>query len=130
MAQDIIEVQMPKVDNTQSIAAMVVTKQAVTAANGIKINNITGNKNNSLYIIVENTGTASTITLKKGDMYPNKALGDLALAVEAGINAIQLQDPSRFECRDTSLNIEFASEFKGNIYAIAKRAGLLPVETE
>lgn len=129
MARDEINVQMPKIDNTQSVGSMVATKQAVTVANGIKINNATANKNNTLFIVIENTASAaSTITILKGDTYPNKVLGDMTIAVESGINLIQLQDPSRFECKDGSISIDFASGFTGNIFASAKRAGLLPVE--
>ncbi len=127
MARDTIKTQVLEIDNTQSVGTAVVTKKAVTVANGIKIEDALGCKQNTLFIIVENTGAAaSTITLKKGD-YINRLLKDLPIAVDKGINAIQLHDPARFQNRDGSVDIDFASGFTGNIFAVGKRVGLKPI---
>ena len=127
MAYDEITVQLPVQEATQSAEVSVITKQTVTPANGIKIIKALDNKNNSLVIIVEPT-TAGAVTIKAGDNYPNRALGDLVITpTNNKVNAIILEDISRFENRDGSVCIAFASSFAGTIYAVAKRAGLKPV---
>ena len=54
-------------------------------------------------------------------------LGDIVIELPAGISAIQLQDLSRFEKSDGSIDLDFATGFTGNIYAIAKWAGVREV---
>ena len=67
MTRDSINVQYPALDTTESVASAAITKQAVTVANGINIQNVFSNKNNSLVIIAENTGdAASAMTIKSG----------------------------------------------------------------
>ncbi|MBQ6516804.1 hypothetical protein IJI31_06455 [bacterium] len=134
MARDKVEVLLPAQDVTQSIEVGKITKKAVTQANGIYIEDALKNKNNSLQIYVENTTTSgtlsatSTLTIKAGNHYPNKMLGDLSVALGAGeITAIILDDISRFENKDGSINLDFASGFTGNVWAVAKRAGIKPV---
>ena len=127
MAYDEITVQLPVQESTQSAEVAVITKQTVTAANGIKIKNAFDNKNNSLVIIVEPT-TGGAVTIKAGNNYPNKILGDLVITpTNNKVNAIIIEDISRFENRDGSVCLAFASSFVGSIYAVAKRAGLKPV---
>jgi len=137
MARDAINVALPTQDATQSVESVKITKQAVTQANGIKINNAFKNKNNSLQITVENTyATAdSTLTVKAGDNYPNKMLGDLSVplpaptaSTEAQPTVVLIEDISRFENRDGSVNLDFSTSFTGNVWAVAKRAGLKPVD--
>lgn len=122
MARDNISVQYPAMDNTQSIANVKVTKQAVTVANGIALEKAFDNKNNSLVICVENTANAaSEVTFKAGDNFPNAKLGDLKIPLLASsVNFYQIQDPSRFENKDGSMNIDFKTGFTGNIFAVAK----------
>ena len=108
MTRDIIDVQYPTLDHTESIANIGITKTTVTQANGITIADAFSNKNNSLFIVIENTATSSLLTVKAGDAYPNS----------------MLQDLSRFEKADGSIDLDFAEGFKGNIYAIAKWAGV------
>ena len=127
MARDIIEVLKPVLDNSESVASVAITEQTVTQANGITIQDAFENKNNTLFIMVNNTGSDSTVIAKAGNAYPNSMLGDLTLAVGAGTTAIQIQDPSRFENADGTLNLDFGAGFTGTIYAVAKRAGLKPV---
>ena len=133
MARDAINVQLPTQDTTQSVEVVEVTKQAVTQANGIKINAALGNKNNSLQISIENTTTVSsaaadsTLTIKAGNNYPNKMLGDLTVTLKkSAITVVILDDIARFENKDGSVNLDFASGFTGNCWAVAKRAGLVP----
>lgn len=126
MTRDLINVQYPILENTQSVGELEITKSTVTQANGVAIKKAFANKNNTLLICVENTANAdSQVTFKAGDMYPNAMLGDLTVDVTASaVNAFQIQDISRFENRDGSLNIDFKSGFTGKIYAIAKHTAL------
>ena len=129
MARDIVNVLLPVQDDTQSVETIAVAKQAVTQANGIAIKEALANKNNTLQISIETTASAdSTLTIKAGDNYPNKILGDLTVALEgSAITVVLLEDISRFENRDGSINLDFASGFAGNVWAVAKRAGIKPV---
>ena len=121
MAQDVIKVQLPVQEATQSVEVVAFAKQTVTPANGIKIEKALANKNNSLVIVIECT-TAGAVTIKA-------MLGDLTITpTKDKVNAIILEDISRFENRDGSVDLAFASTFAGTIYAVAKRAGLRPVE--
>ncbi len=128
MTRDIINVQYPTLEHTESVANIAITKQAVTAANGITIEEAFSNKNNSLFIVIDNTATAeSLLTVKAGDAYPNSMLGDIVIELPTGVSAIQLQDLSRFEKADGSIDLDFATGFAGTIYAIAKWAGVREV---
>lgn len=127
MTRDIIDVQYPVLDHTESVANIAITKQSVTVANGITIKDAFSNKNNSLFIVIDNTGGASSaLTVKAGDAYPNSMLGDIVIELTQGVSAIQLQDLSRFQKSDESIDLDFATGFTGTIYAIAKWAGLSP----
>ena len=126
MARDKITVKLPLREATESIEIATFTKQAVTVANGIEIENAFADKNNSLFIIIEPTTTAA-VTFKAGDKYPNSMLGDLVVTpTDDQPNAIQILDEARFERTDGSLYIDFGTGFVGTIYAVAKRAGILP----
>ena len=128
MTRDSINVQYPSLDMTESVASVAVQKQAVTVANGINIKDVFSNKNNSLVIMVENTSNAqSSMTIKAGDQYPNSMLGSSPVVLAKGITAVQIQDLSRYEKADGSIDLDFASGFAGNIYAVAKWAGVRPV---
>lgn len=130
MARDSITVLLPTQDASQSVEFGKITKQAVTVANGIKIANALDNKNNSLQIYIENTYSSadSTLTIKAGDNYPNSILGDLNVPLtKSATTVILLEDISRFENRDKSINLDFSTSFTGNIWAVAKRAGIKPV---
>lgn len=127
MTRDIINVQYPTLDHTESIANIGITKETVTQANGITVADAFSNKNNSLFIVIDNTATKSLLTVKAGDAYPNSMLGDIVIELPAGISAIQVQDLSRFEKADGSIDLDFATGFTGTIYAIAKWAGVRTV---
>ena len=129
MTRDLISIQYPLLDHTESIANIGITKQNVNVQNGITIEDAFSNKNNSLFLIIENESSAtSTITAKAGDAYPNSILGDIVIELPTGTSAIQLQDLSRFEKSDGSIDLDFTETFTGNIYAIAKWAGVKEVE--
>ncbi len=131
MTRDIIDVQYPVLDHTESVANIAIEKQAVTVANGITIREAFSNKNNSLFIVIDNTANASSLlTVKAGDAYPNSMLGDIVIELPKGISAIQLQDLSRFQKSDESIDLDFAEGFTGTIYAVAKWAGVRAVNQE
>ena len=124
MTRDIINVQYPALDHTESVANIGITESTVNQANGVTIADAFSNKNNSLFIIIKNSASESLLTVKAGDAYPNSMLGDIVIELPAGISAIQLQDLSRFEKADGSIDLDFATGFTGTIYAIAKWAGV------
>ena len=130
MARDSVTVALPVQDATQSVESVKITKQAVTVANGIKIADAFKNKNNSLQITIENTYSSAdcTLTIKAGDNYPNKILGDQTVPLtKSAVTVVLIEDISRFENRDGSIYLDFSSAFTGNVWAVAKRAGLKPV---
>lgn len=127
MTRDIINVQYPALDHTESVANIGITESTVNQANGVTIADAFSNKNNSLFIIIKNSASESLLTVKAGDAYPNSMLGDIVIELPAGISAIQLQDLSRFEKADGSIDLDFATGFTGTIYAIAKWAGVREV---
>ncbi|MBQ7127172.1 hypothetical protein IJO12_08805 [bacterium] len=129
MTRDLISVQYPLLDHTESVANIGITKQAVNAQNGVTIADAFSNKNNSLFLVLENdSDTTSSITAKAGNAYPNSMLGDIIIEIPTGTSAIQLQDLSRFEKSDGSIDLDFDESFTGNIYAIAKWAGVREAE--
>ena len=128
MTRDIINVQYPVLDHTESVANIGITQKTVTVANGITIKDAFSNKNNSLFIVINTTTSGgSTLTVKAGNAYPNSMLGDLAIQLPNGVSAIQIQDLARFQKSDDSIDLDFASGFAGTIYAVAKWAGVRPV---
>lgn len=128
MTRDIINVQYPALDNSESVANIGITKQSVTVANGINIAGAFSNKNNSLFIMVDNNGASkSAMTVKAGNAYPNSMLGDITIEIPVGTSAIQIQDLSRFEKSGGSIDLDFATGFNGKVYAVAKWAGVKPV---
>lgn len=130
MARDKITVQLPMREATESLEIATITKQSITAANGIEIADALSDKNNSLFIILEPSNTG-VVTVKAGDKYPNSMLGDLNVTPTASkVTAIQILDAARFERTDGSIYIDFASGFTGYIYAVAKRAGILPTSAQ
>lgn len=117
-----IEVKLPQLDATQSIEVASFTPDALAA--DMKIKDALKNKNNSLVICVVAT-KAGTLTIKAGNNNPNAILGDLKVAIAIGANVIKLEDISRFENRDGSIDLENATS-EGTIFATAKRAGITP----
>ena len=128
MTRDIINVQYPTLDHTESVANICIEKTEVTSANGVTVAEAFSNKNNSLFVVIENTAAESLLTVKAGDAYPNSMLGDIVIELPTGTSAIQIQDLSRFEKADGSIDLDFAEGFAGTVYAVAKWAGVRPVE--
>ena len=129
MSRDEINVQYPVLDHTESVANIAITKQAVTVANGITIKDAFSNRNDSLFIVIDTTvNGGSLLTVKAGDAYPNSMLGDLVIELPKGISAIQIQDLARFQKSDDSIDLDFGTGFTGSIFAIAKWAGVKPVQ--
>ena len=126
MTRDIIDVQYPVVEETQSVAKTAIVETEVVAENGVTLRNAFANKNHSLFIFIENTSDKSAVvTFVSGDAYPNSILGNLDITVDSGEKVVlQLQDISRFETSDGCLNLDFSADFVGNIYAVAKSTKL------
>ncbi|MBR6127986.1 hypothetical protein IKQ21_09910 [bacterium] len=128
MTRDIIDVQYPVLDHTESVANIKITEKSVVVANGITIRDAFSNKNNSLFIVINTTKSGgSLLTVKSGNAYPNSMLGDLVIELPQGISAIQIQDLARFQTADDSIDLDFGTGFTGTIYAVAKWAGVRPV---
>ncbi len=126
MARDKIQIQLPTIESSDSAGVQVITPQTVTIANGITLEKAMECMNNTLFIIVSNTASSdSTLTLKKGDKFPNSMLGDLTITIgKTSITAIQIQDPARFINANCDIEIDFGAGFAGTIYAIGKKVGL------
>ncbi len=118
-----IEVILPVQDDSHSVE--YISFEATTLETENTIIDTFKNKNNSLHIVV-NADSDGEITFVAGDNYPNSMLGDLTLTLTSGLNDFIIEDLSRFENRDGSIGVN--TETSGTIYAIAKRAGLEPVE--
>ena len=126
MARDEISLQYLTYDATDSVGSVNVEKQAVTQANGIKLKNAFACKDNSMKIIVENTATSdSTLAIKAGEKQ-NATLGDATIALTKNSSTViaPIRDMARFENADGSIDIDFATGFTGNIYAVGEKAGL------
>ena len=127
MTRKMIDVQYPVLDHTESIANISIVRTTVDAE-GITIKDAFSNKNNSLFILINNKGDKTgLLTVKAGDAYPNSMLGDIIIEIAKGVSAIQLQDLSRFEKSDESIDLDFSEGFEGEIFAIAKWAGVRPL---
>jgi len=124
MTRKMIDVQYPVLDHTESIANISIVRTTVDAE-GITIKDAFSNKNNSLFILINNKGDKTgLLTVKAGDAYPNSMLGDIIIEIAKGVSAIQLQDLSRFQKSDESIDLDFSEGFEGEIFAIAKWAGV------
>ncbi len=126
MARDEISLQLPVIENTDSAGVLTVVPQTVTVANGITIKGAMECLKNTLFIIINNTASSDiSVTIKKGDRYPNSMLGDLDILISgSGITAIQIQDPARFVNWSGAIDVDFGTGFAGTIYAIGKKVGL------
>lgn len=125
MTRDKINLQYLKYDETDSIGIATITKQAITASNGIEIEKAFACKDNSLAIVVENAGSSDgTLTILAGDMQ-NMHLGNSTVSIpQSSTITIRMRDVARFERKDGSLYFDFSESYNGNIYAIAEKAGL------
>ena len=125
MSRDIIKVQYPVLDHSESIANIGIQKQTVNPENGITIEDAFTNIHTDVFFIIENNKAVnSDLTVKAGDAYPNSMLGDITIEIPVGVSAIYIQDLARFQKTDYSLDIDFAKDFEGSIYAVAKWAGV------
>ena len=119
-----IRINLPNMDFSKSLE--IATVEPVAIEDEMIIIEAMKNKNNSLHIIV-NATTAGDICFKPGDAYPNAMLGDCWLRCEQGYNDIIIEDISRFEDRNGNIVLTKNEELAGQIFAVAKRAGLQPV---
>ncbi len=59
MTRDIINVQYPTLEHTESVANICIEKETVIPANGVTIADAFSNKNNSLFVVIENGAETS-----------------------------------------------------------------------
>ena len=106
-------------------ASLSVETSAVVKTNGTEftIANALENKNNTLQIFVE-VASGTDITVKAGNAYPNAILGDCKVKAAGDCTVIILEDIARFENKDGSVKVALGAA--GNVFAVAKRAGLDP----
>ena len=123
--RDIIEVQYPVLDHTESVANITINTLQVRSENGVTIKDAFSSKNNSLFIVINNTeDSIGLLTVKAGNAYPNSMLGDIMIELAKGISVILIQDLARFQKQDDSIDLDFSENFKGSVYAVAKWAGV------
>lgn len=125
-----VQVQYPVFDKTESISSVSMDKvvidytwdpDSMEKGNYITIDDAFSHAANSFYLLITNNGKGtSTLTIKAGEAYPNSMLGDLEVEIPVGTSAIQIQDFSRFEKRDDSIDLDFAKDFIGYMYVVAK----------
>ena len=120
MSRNKILLQYPKLDHTESVANISLDVFRIDSGKGITIEDAFFNKNNSLFLHILNFGDESSLIIKAGNAYPNSMLGDIVIEIPKGISAICIQDLARFEKDDGSLDLDFANDFDGAIYAIAR----------
>lgn len=120
-----IKIVLPEEEGSKSLEIAKI--EATTIADDMTIPDAFKNKNNSLHIIV-NATTAGDIVFKAGNNYPNAMLGDCSVNCAIGYTDILIEDISRFENRDGSISLSKSGDIVGTIFAVAKRAGLKPVE--
>lgn len=124
MANKDLTVQLPVEDTTHSVEIVDFEKTQFASGDVVTIKKALQNKNNSLVLIAD-VSSAGNLVIQAGNNYPNKILGDLTVALTAKVNAVLLEDISRFENKDGT--VKFTGTFAGNVYAVAKRAGVKPV---
>lgn len=120
MSRNKLLLQYPKLDHTESVANISLDVFRIDSGKGITIEDAFFNKNNSLFLHILNFGDESSLIIKAGNAYPNSMLGDIVIEIPKGISAICIQDLARFEKDDGSLDLDFADDFDGAIYAIAR----------
>ena len=126
-----VKVQYPVLDKTESVSHTCMEKTVIDytwdpngneeKGNYITVDDAFSHAANSFYLLITNNGSStSTLTIKAGGAYPNSMLGDLEVEIPVGTSAIQIQDFSRFEKRDDSMDLDFAKDFIGYMYVVAK----------
>lgn len=125
MARDEIDVQYPVLNHEESVAHVSIYTKEINPKNGIAIRDAFSSKHNQLFIHIINKGDkVGLMTVKAGNAYPNSMLGDIIIEIAKGISVINLEDLHRFINEDKSLQLDFNEDFDGNIYAIARWAGV------
>ena len=126
MTVDTVTLQYPTSDVTESVQVLAdPTVHTIVSGAPINIENAFNCKDNTLTIVFTNSGeTDGTAIIKKG-VYQNAVLGDLNVTLAGGkTTVVKIENPSRFEKADGSLDVEFSTGFGGTVYAFGKKAGL------
>lgn len=116
MARDLIQVQYTLLDHESKVANICIEKTSINPTNGITIEEAFSCKYNSLFIVIENLGEQSLLIAKTVDSTSE----DINIELAQGTSVIRLYDLLRFKKDDESIDLDFAENFTGTIYAIAK----------
>lgn len=128
MARDVVKMAETLADTSVSVAKATADAATINVAVGATIPGFFAVKDNSGFVVVD-ASAAGNVVFKAGDAYPSQnILGDLSIAVAAGLNVLQVERHGRFENKDGSLNVDFSGNIAGKIYAFGKHAGLAPVD--
>ena len=128
MARDVVQMAETLADTSVSVAKATAAATTIAVANGATVPGFFAVKDSSGFVVVD-ASAAGNVVFKAGDAYPSQnILGDLSVAVTAGLNVLQVERHGRFENKDGSLNIDFVGAIAGKIYAFGKHAGLAPVD--
>ncbi len=128
MARDVVQMAETLADTSVSVAKATAAATTIAVANGATVPGFFAVKDNFGFVVVD-ASAAGNVVFKAGDAYPSQnILGDLSVAVTAGLNVLQVERHGRFENKDGSLNIDFVGAIAGKIYAFGKHAGLAPVD--
>ena len=114
-----IEFCTPLIDHSDKVAYVNIEKTKVDH-NGVilETSDIIFKKEHSYFLIIENPGEKSTLTIKAGDVFPNSLLGDYQIELKPGTSVINIKDVKRFETTCKEFVIDFSENFSGEIYAI------------
>lgn len=126
MARTELTITLGELDNSKRVNVAEVTPTNITS-DGVKLKDAAGAKYESIWLVVASSGAAD-VTVKAGNAYPNKLLGDKTFEAKSGVTAFQLADYACFLNKDGSVDIDFETGFSGTIYAIGQRAGIKTVE--
>lgn len=66
-------------------------------------------------LLIYSNNKDSQVIYKKGNLYPNSALGDLQHCLNKGLNIIKIEDISRFENEKQQIKIQTNDNFHGFI---------------
>lgn len=110
----------PLIDHSEKVAYVSIEKTKVDH-NGVILDtsDIIFKKEHSYFLVIENPGEESTLTIKAGDVFPNSVLGDYIIELKPGTSVINIKDVKRFEMVCKEFVIDFSENFSGEMYAIA-----------
>jgi len=130
MARTNVTLHKPVRTNTPPSVATLITKQAIDgitgADDGIDCTDFFTGTNN--FLIIDNTGAESDITIKASSHYSaiKKGIGDKVITIGASaVYVINQIESARFkDDNDGSIIIEFEAGMTGYVYAVGEERGI------